>query len=41
VSNAYVLSATPTQIVVGMYCWTSSTLTYVGNDMFVNAFIGR
>ena len=41
VSNAYVSSATPTQINVGVYCWTSSTLTYVSNDMFVNVYAGQ
>jgi hypothetical protein len=41
VTNAYVSSATPTQINVGVYCWTSSTLTYVANDMFVNVYAGQ
>jgi hypothetical protein len=41
VSNSYVSSATPTQINVGVYCWTSSTLTYVANDVFVNVYAGQ
>ncbi len=41
VANSYVQSASPTEIVVGIYCWKSDTLLPDGGDAFVNVFFGR
>jgi len=41
VSNAYVEVAWPTQISVVVYCFTSSNLTNITDDFFVNVFAGR
>lgn len=41
VSNAFVLSATATQIVARVYTWTSSTLSLVDDAFFITVFTGR
>lgn len=41
VSNAYVISATVSQIVVGLYTWQSNTTTTTDNTFFITVFTGR
>lgn len=41
VANAYVVSATSTQLVIGVYGWKSDTLTYQSDRIFFSVFVGR
>jgi hypothetical protein len=41
VSNAYVISANPAQIVVGVYTWASPAIPLVDNAFFITVFTGR
>jgi hypothetical protein len=41
VANAYVVSATSTQLVIGVYGWESDTLNYQGDRVFFSVFVGQ
>ena len=40
VTNTFVVSASPNQIVIYVYVWTSSTLTYLDNNIFISVNVG-
>ena len=41
VANAYAVSATSTQLVIGVYGWKSDSETYQGDRVFFSVFIGQ
>ena len=41
VANAFAVSATSTQLVIGVYGWESDTQTYQGDRVFFTVFIGQ
>jgi len=40
VTNAFVISATPAQIVIYVYVWTSSNLNLLDNPIFISVNVG-
>lgn len=41
VANATVLSASPTELVIRVYGWSSASLAYSGEKVFVSVLLGR
>jgi hypothetical protein len=41
VANAYVVSATSTQLIIGVCAWKSDTLSYQGDRVFFSVFVGQ